>query len=164
MDDPRIAVWSCAVHDPGGTQTGPDRLCLPIFDGGGGGVGSDPRDDTTIEPRFFGYVGTSPNFNEIDIALDGPAAGAVTVDASCTDGSTPSASPVTVSTDGLTVTAIFNPALPNRHCCTLTLGGGASGSQVIKMLAGDVNGSGRVNATDKNLVEGWIGQVVTLCP
>ncbi|MCH7813713.1 MAG: hypothetical protein IID40_06795 [Planctomycetes bacterium] len=137
---------------------------MPIFDGGWGNWGGDrggwapdPRSDTTIEPRVFGYGGTSPNFNEIEIVLDGPAAGAVTVDASCTDGSAPSASPVTVSTDGLTVTAIFYPALPNTHCCTLTLGGGASGSQVIKMLAADVNGSGRVNATDKNLVKGAQG-------
>ena len=38
----------------------------------------------------------------------------------------------------------------------MTLGGGATGSQVIKMLEGDVNGSGRVNATDKNIVKGKI--------
>ncbi|MCP4248493.1 MAG: hypothetical protein GY778_15705, partial [bacterium] len=82
-------------------------------------------------------------------------AGAVTVDAVCTDASTHGAT-VTVSTDGMTVSAVFTPALPNTECCTMTLGGGASGSQVIKLLAGDVNGSGRVNATDKNLVKGKI--------
>ena len=38
----------------------------------------------------------------------------------------------------------------------MTLGGGATGNQVIKMLQGDVNGSGRVNATDKNVVKGKI--------
>ncbi|MCH7813193.1 MAG: hypothetical protein IID40_04140 [Planctomycetes bacterium] len=147
------AVSSCAVHDPNGIQAGPERKCMSIVAPSPRGA-CDPRNDTTIEPRFYGIGGaTSPDFNEIDFVLNGPAAGAVTVSASCTDGSTPSASPVTVSTDGLTVTAIFDPALPNTHCCTLTLGGGATGSQVIKMLRGDVNGSTRVNATDKNIVK-----------
>ncbi|MCH7813490.1 MAG: hypothetical protein IID40_05660, partial [Planctomycetes bacterium] len=81
----------------------------------------------------------------------------VTVSADCTDGSVYLAGAVSVSSDGMTVTAEFAPPLPNTYCCTLAASGGATGSQDIRLLAGDVNGSGRVNATDKNFVKGEIG-------
>ncbi|MCP4248109.1 MAG: hypothetical protein GY778_13775, partial [bacterium] len=95
--------------------------------------------------------------NVFDLELTGPPGGAVTVSADCTDGNVYVAGSVSVSSDGLTATAEFAPPLPNTHCCTLSASGGASGSQQIRLLAGDVNGSGRVNATDKNFVKGQIG-------
>ncbi|MCH7812815.1 MAG: matrixin family metalloprotease [Planctomycetes bacterium] len=153
---------SCATHDPDGVQGPPQRKCFDIVEANGRGV-CDPRTDTQIEPRFFGIGGTSPSFNEIDIQLSSAAIAAVSVSASCTDGSTPAASTVTLSNGSTTVTARFDPALPNTECCTLLLTGGATGSQVIKMLQGDVNGSGRVNATDKNLVKGKIGPPPLVC-
>ncbi|MCP4245862.1 MAG: hypothetical protein GY778_02330 [bacterium] len=153
---PVATTWaSCAVHDAAGNEGAPFEVCVSIADGGPGGA-CDPRADTTIEGRFFASGGTTPNFNRIEVTLDGPAAGAVSMEASCTDGNIYVAAPVTVSGGGTTVTGIFGPPLPNTHCCTLTLSGGASGSQLIKRLEGDVNGSGRVNATDKNIVKGRV--------
>ncbi|MCP4248013.1 MAG: hypothetical protein GY778_13275 [bacterium] len=152
---PAAIGWeSCALHDPAGAEGPPTIWCANIVEAAPRG-GPDPRTDTQIDPRFYGTGGTAQAFLEVVIALDGAAAGAVTVDAVCTDTSTHGAT-VTVSTDGIFVTATFDPPLPNTECCTMTLGGGASGSQVIKLLQGDVNGSGRVNATDKNLVKGKI--------
>ncbi|MCP4246918.1 MAG: hypothetical protein GY778_07700 [bacterium] len=152
---PAATGWvSCVVHDPAGNEGPPTTWCSDIAEAAPRG-GPDPRTDTQIEGRFFGIGGSAPTSTTVEIALDGAATPPVTVDAVCTDASTHGAT-VTVSTDGLTVTAVFNPALPNTESCTMTLGGGASGSQVIKLLAGDVNGSGRVNATDKNFVKGKI--------
>ncbi|MCP4249975.1 MAG: hypothetical protein GY778_23285 [bacterium] len=153
---PNATGWqSCALHDPAGNEGAPTTWCLDLVEPLPRGGPPDPRTDTQIEPRFYGTGGTAQPFVEVVIVLDGGATGAVTVDAVCTDASTHGAT-VTVSTDGMTVTATFNPPLPNTECCTMTLGGGAAGSQVIKMLQGDVNVSGRVNATDKNLVKGKI--------
>ncbi|MCP4250755.1 MAG: hypothetical protein GY778_27270 [bacterium] len=153
---PAATGWqSCALHDPSGAEGSPTIWCMGIEE-----VlppdPCDPRTDTRIEPRFFGVGGTAQAFHEIVIDLDGAAAGAVTVDAVCTPPGGAHSATVTVSTDGLTVTAKFDPSLPNTECCTITLGGGATGSQVIKILQGDVNGSGRVNATDKNVIKGKI--------
>ncbi|MCH7813437.1 MAG: hypothetical protein IID40_05385, partial [Planctomycetes bacterium] len=57
------------------------------------------------------------------------------------------------------LTVDFNP-LPNIDCCTVTLSGDAVDQYEIVALAGDVNGSGVVNATDKNLVKGNISRPV----
>ena len=154
---PNATGWqSCALHDPLAAEGPPTTWCMAVVEAPPPRVGPpDPRTDTQIEPRFYGSGGTAQAFLEVVIDLDGAATSAVTVDAVCTDASTHGAV-VTVSTDGLEVTAKFEPPLPNTECCTMTLGGGAGGSQVIKILQGDVNGSGRVNATDKNLVKGKI--------
>ncbi|MCH7813175.1 MAG: PQQ-dependent sugar dehydrogenase [Planctomycetes bacterium] len=160
-----VAVQSCAAHcDPGDPGNFPNcpadpvyRWCLDISNpaprSGGGGRGGppDPRADTRIEPRYFNDVGAAHVF---DIQLDGPPPAAVSVDASCSDGSTPTAN--SVSVNGSTVTATFLPPLPNTHCCTLTVSGGATGNRIVWLLAGDVNGSTRVNATDKNIVKGKV--------
>ncbi|MCP4245894.1 MAG: matrixin family metalloprotease [bacterium] len=144
---------SCATHDPNGNEGPPQRKCIDILAAAPRGV-CDPRTDTQIEPRFLGS-------NEIDIVLSASPVAAVTVSASCTDGSTPTAASLAFSGGGTKLTATFNPALPNTECCTISLIGGATGSQVIKTLNGDVNGSGRVNATDKNIVK---GKVTTTTP
>ncbi|MCP4246522.1 MAG: hypothetical protein GY778_05685, partial [bacterium] len=57
------------------------------------------------------------------------------------------------------LTVDLNP-LPTSDCCTLTLSGDALDQYQIIALAGDVNGSGMVNATDKNLVKGSINKPV----
>ncbi|MCH7702209.1 MAG: hypothetical protein IID37_11020 [Planctomycetes bacterium] len=153
---PSAAAWqSCAVHDPNGVEGPPTTWCMDIVEVQDPPDPCDPRADTQIECRFHGTGGTAQAFLQIVIDLNQPAAGAVAVNAVCTDASTHGAT-VTVSTDGMTVTADFDPPLPNTECCTITLGGGALGSQLIKILQGDVDGSGRVNATDKNLVKGKI--------
>ena len=51
-------------------------------------------------------------------------------------------------------------ALPNVDCCTVTLTGDVEQAFEFHVLAGDVNGSGTVNATDKNLVKGNINKPV----
>ncbi|MCH7812588.1 MAG: lamin tail domain-containing protein, partial [Planctomycetes bacterium] len=153
---PAATDWqSCALHDPAGAEGPPTTWCMDIVEVQNPPDPCDPRTDTQIECRFYGSGPPSQSFHQVVIDLDGAATGAVTVDAVCTDATTHGAT-VTVSSDGLTVTAEFTPPLPNTECCTMTLGGGATGSQVIKILQGDVNGSGRVNATDKNLVKGKI--------
>ncbi|MCP4246898.1 MAG: hypothetical protein GY778_07600 [bacterium] len=155
------AVQSCAVHcDPGDPINFPNcpadpvyRWCLNVSDPAprsGGGL-PDPRSDTRIEPRFYNVPGAAHVF---DIQVDGPPPGTVFVEASCSDGSTPTAD--SVSVNGTTVTAAFQPPLPNTHCCTLTVSGGAVGVRIVWLLAGDVNGSTRVNATDKNIVKGKV--------
>ncbi|MCP4246178.1 MAG: M6 family metalloprotease domain-containing protein [bacterium] len=57
------------------------------------------------------------------------------------------------------LTVDFEP-LPNIDCCTVTLSGDAADQYDMSVLAGDVNGSGVVNATDKNLVKGNMGNAV----
>ncbi|MCH7812433.1 MAG: hypothetical protein IID40_00290 [Planctomycetes bacterium] len=151
---PAATHWeSCAVHDPSGDQGGPWTKCMEIEASPPPNC-CDPRADTQIECRLYGIGQETQSFHQIVIDLDGIAIGAVTLDADCADTNGPYSATVSVSTDCMTVTAAFDPPLPNTHCCTMTLGGGASGSQVIKILGGDVNGSGRVNATDKNLIKG----------
>ncbi|MCH7813757.1 MAG: hypothetical protein IID40_07015 [Planctomycetes bacterium] len=153
---PSATDWdSCGEHDPNGNEGPPQTKCIDIVNVQNPNDPCDPRADTQIEPRFFGIGSTSQSFHQIVVALNGPATGTVTMDALCTDGSAHMAT-VSVSTDGLTVTGEFAPPLPNTECCTMTLGGGATGSEVIKILQGDVNGSCRVNATDKNIVKGKI--------
>ena len=53
----------------------------------------------------------------------------------------------------------LDPALPGQNCCTVTLTGDLEAGFQVQILAGDVNFSGRVNATDKNLVKGEIGEI-----
>ncbi|MCP4249223.1 MAG: hypothetical protein GY778_19440, partial [bacterium] len=50
--------------------------------------------------------------------------------------------------------------LPHIDCCTVILSGDAVDQYDLSALAGDVNGSGVVNATDKNLVKGNISNAV----
>ncbi|MCH7813102.1 MAG: hypothetical protein IID40_03685 [Planctomycetes bacterium] len=57
------------------------------------------------------------------------------------------------------LTVDFAP-LPNIDCCTVTLSGDVVDQYDIGALAGDVNGSGVVNATDKNMVKGNISKPV----
>ncbi|MCP4247142.1 MAG: hypothetical protein GY778_08840, partial [bacterium] len=85
---PAATGWeSCAVHDPSGNEGPPTEWCSVLVDNTPRG-GPDPRTDTQIECRFFGIGGTAPASTTVRIALDGAAAGAVTVDAVCTDAST----------------------------------------------------------------------------
>ncbi|MCP4245484.1 MAG: hypothetical protein GY778_00395 [bacterium] len=51
-------------------------------------------------------------------------------------------------------------ALPKIDCCRLTFSGDVTDQFEFQALAGDVNGSGIVNATDKNLVKGAINKLV----
>ncbi|MCH7813700.1 MAG: hypothetical protein IID40_06730, partial [Planctomycetes bacterium] len=104
-----VNFYSCAVQcSAGDAQQLPNcpddpvhRYCLRLYDppaGGGRGAG-DPREDTRIEPRFF----TSSNV--FDLELSGPPSGSVTVSADCTDGNVYLAGAVSLSSDGMTVTA-----------------------------------------------------------
>ncbi len=58
--------------------------------------------------------------------------------------------------DADTVRVTMSP-LPDEDCCTITLSGDVGDGFVVRTLAGDVDRSDRVNATDKNLVKGKIG-------
>ncbi|MCP4248005.1 MAG: hypothetical protein GY778_13235 [bacterium] len=51
-------------------------------------------------------------------------------------------------------------ALRNIDCCTITFSGDVIDTYDVRTLVGDVNGSGIVNATDKNLVKGAIGRAL----
>ncbi|MCH7813103.1 MAG: hypothetical protein IID40_03690, partial [Planctomycetes bacterium] len=138
---------SCAYHctSPGCPS---NYMCLDLPQSGEGGV-------LPVEPRLYGGVGE----HRLQIRLTGAAVSAVTVDASCTDGSTPVPTSLVEAVPG-TLTVTFSPPLPNGECCELTLSGGATGTAVIQILEGDVNQSGIVNATDKNLVKGKIGRAL----
>ncbi len=109
-----------------------------------------------IEPRINAGVGAG---HQLQIGLTGAAVGGVTVDTSCTDGSTPVPISLVEAVPG-TLTVIFDPPLPNGECCELVLSGGATGTAMIQILEGDVNQNGIVNATDKNLVKGKIGRTL----
>ncbi|MCH7812822.1 MAG: S8 family serine peptidase [Planctomycetes bacterium] len=62
--------------------------------------------------------------------------------------------------DSDTVVVTLDPAILDGRCCTLQLSGDTDASLEVHTLAGDVNGSGVVNATDKNLVKGEIGEPI----
>ncbi|MCH7814926.1 MAG: hypothetical protein IID40_13000 [Planctomycetes bacterium] len=57
------------------------------------------------------------------------------------------------------LTVTVNP-LRNIDCCTITFSGDVVDTYDVRTLVGDVNGSGVVNATDKNLVKGAIGRAL----
>ncbi|MCP4245851.1 MAG: hypothetical protein GY778_02275 [bacterium] len=65
----------------------------------------------------------------------------------------------TALVDADTVRLTMSP-LPDEDCCTITLSGDAGDTYVVQTLAGDVNLSGRVNATDKNLTKGQINKAI----
>jgi len=130
------AVACCSFH-------GAFYLCLDLPQSGG---------TLPIEPRRWQPADTQ----EFEVTLTGPAGGAVTVSASCTDGSTPIPDAVTENSPGV-LTVEFNPPLPNAECCTLTLSGGASGLADVWLLFGDSSRNGAVNSADKNLIAAEVG-------
>ncbi|MCH7813754.1 MAG: hypothetical protein IID40_07000, partial [Planctomycetes bacterium] len=128
-----VSGRSCRVHDV-------QRWCFDL-DGG------------LPDPRL------GPDQLELD--LTGDVAG-VSVSMSCASGHI--GGPIVSIGSGPNgpqsrLTVDFTP-LPNIDCCTVTLSGDAVDQYDISTLAGDVNGSGMVNATDKNLVKGNIGNAV----
>ncbi|MCH7813806.1 MAG: hypothetical protein IID40_07275 [Planctomycetes bacterium] len=95
---------------------------------------------------------------EFEVSLSGNVA-AVTVAVNCTeDGDYNPAAVIVIgpgpngNQSGLTVT--LDDPLPDPDCCTFTFAGDVVDTYPYETLAGDVNFSGRVNATDKNLVKG----------
>jgi len=132
------AIASCSLH-------GAYYLCLDLPQGARGGP-------LPIEPRRW----LSGDTQEFEISLTGPAGGAVTVATVCSDGSTPTPTSVVEGSPGV-LTVAYTPPLPNTECCTLTLGGGASGTADVTLLFGDVSRNGAVNAADKNLIVSAIG-------
>ncbi|MCP4246523.1 MAG: hypothetical protein GY778_05690 [bacterium] len=124
-----VSGRTCMMHDV-------DRYC---FDQDGG----------LPDPRL------GPAQLELDLTGD---VSSVSVSMSCASGHL--GSPTVSIGSGLNgpasrLTVDFDP-LPNIECCTVTLSGDAVDQYDISALAGDVNGSGAVNATDKNLVKGNI--------
>ncbi|MCP4246547.1 MAG: hypothetical protein GY778_05820 [bacterium] len=130
-----LEVRSCLDH--AGTV-----WCLPL------------TPDSNTEPRL-------PGVSELAVELthDVGSNGAIGVAVACTPAG-PYAGTITTSLGagpaGLhgTVTIGLDPPLSDENCCTVTLTGDVEASFQIRILAGDVNFSGRVNATDKNLVKG----------
>ncbi|MCP4250453.1 MAG: hypothetical protein GY778_25705 [bacterium] len=124
-----VSGRTCMMHDV-------DRYC---FDQDGG----------LPDPRL------SPGQLELDLTGD---VASVSVSMTCASGhiGSPTVS-IGAGPNGpqSQVTVDFAP-LPNIDCCTLTLSGDAVDQYNVAALAGDVNGSGAVNATDKNLVKGNI--------
>ncbi|MCP4249905.1 MAG: hypothetical protein GY778_22915 [bacterium] len=129
LADPQTIVSARSCMDHVG-----QRWCLNL-DGGG------------IEPRW--------NPRQLEFDLTGNVAGAAaTLDCASGNGG-----PATVTVGaGLngpqSMLTIDFAAVPNVDCCTVTLTGGAEDAFDFQVLAGDVNSSGSVNATDKNLVKG----------
>ncbi|MCP4250229.1 MAG: hypothetical protein GY778_24560 [bacterium] len=135
LADPQtiVSAWSCMDHAG-------QRWCLNL-DGGG------------IEPRW--------NPLQLEFDLSGNAAGvAATLDCASGNGG-PATATVSAGLNGPQshLTLDFAP-LPNVDCCTVTLTGGVEDVFDFQVLAGDVNGSGSVNATDKNLVKGNLNRAV----
>jgi len=145
-----VSVASCAFHCPTpGCEV--DLLCLDLPQSGG---------TKPVEPRQFA-AGTDELLLELE--LSGPPSGAVTVEASCTDGSHHGAA-VQPGLGLNDVEAVFDPPLPNRECCTLTLSGGATGTGDVRMLFGDADRNGVVNSGDVNLVRAEIGTSAASSP
>jgi len=132
------AIACCSLH-------GAYSLCLDLPQGARGGA-------LPIEPRRWQPGDTQ----EFEITLSGPAGGAVTVAASCSDGSSPAPASVVENSPGV-LTVQYTPPLPNTECCTLTLSGGATGSADVTLLYADVTRNGAVNSADKNVVAAEIG-------
>jgi len=131
-------IACCSLH-------GAYYLCLDLPQGARGG-------SLPIEPRRWQPGDTQ----EFEITLTGPAGGAVTVAASCSDGSTPIPASVVENSPGV-LTVQYTPPLPNTECCTLTLSGGAGGTADVTLLYADADRNGAVNSADKNLVSAEIG-------
>jgi hypothetical protein len=124
-------VRSCRDHGAAGT------LCLDMGTSGG------------VEPRSGGIT-------RLEIDLDnGPGPnGGLTVDCSTLwDGV------VDVHVYGRTVSVTFDPALPDRAYCTVTLD---CGSPVcVRGLAGDVDRNGTVTTGDASIIKPHFGDVPT---
>jgi len=139
------SIASCAYHCSPPDCPG-NYLCLDL-----------PQEDAgatpPIDPRIYD---PQDGVHRFELGLSGPVAGAVTVAAVCTDGSSPTPDSVVETSPG-TVAVEFSPPLPNGECCTLTLSGSATGTAQVMILYGDVSRNGAVNAADKNLVRAEVG-------
>ncbi|MCP4251139.1 MAG: hypothetical protein GY778_29225 [bacterium] len=65
-----------------------------------------------------------------------------------------------VTAEGLVQVEILDDLPNDQECCTITLTGDVEDTFELRPLRGDVNFSGIVNATDKNLVKGKIGHPI----
>ena len=121
---------SCLTHDTAG------ELCADL-------------DAINIEPR-------QPGVQKLEFDLSDPAA-VIYASVDCTPD--PYNGTPTVTADGSTlVTVEFDPPLPNRHCCDITLTGDAHGTVTVRPLVGDVNRSAEVNTTDASQIKMYFGQ------
>lgn len=129
--------------------SGPDGFCdLPIDAAAGAPI--------TSEPRIGGIT-------EVIFIYDAPPGGTLTVESDCTCPSPPDYQPVdppvSCATDADTLVCTFDPALPNACTYRFTVpSAGATASVELRGLTGDVDGSGRVNSTDRSaVVAQWTG-------
>ncbi|MCP4246550.1 MAG: hypothetical protein GY778_05835 [bacterium] len=116
-------------------------------------------EEANSEPRLPGV-----NNLAIDLTRDVGSNGAVGVTIDCNPAGPYSGSISTAIGSGpqglhSTVAVTLSPALPEENCCTVTLTGDVEDGFDVRMLPGDVDFSGRVNATDKNLVKGDLDAV-----
>ena len=65
---------------------------------------------------------------------------------------------VTTTPADATVTVEFDPALPDRDCCEITLTGDVQDSFSVRTLKGDVNRDGSTNTTDASQIKPRFGQ------
>jgi hypothetical protein len=112
-----------------------------------------------------GIEARTGQITQLEIDLDSSASVSVTDTASVscsTNGWSGTATVTDVSTNGVTVTVEFSPALTNGDKCVITLDCMTRLSEVcVRDIEGDMNADGNTNTTDASAVKLRFGQTVT---